>query len=400
MFCARMKHVNKLILALTLFSSNVYAQVNYPSAAKGLSITSKDTSVKMKVSFRLQSLASYQNNMDGDDSDMKAMIRRMRLKTNGYIFDPKFEYKLEIALSNRDLGNGRDEAQTNNGAKAVLDAVFKYHMNNKNQVWFGQTKLPGNRERVISSMALQFVDRSNVNSKFNIDRDFGVQFRSKQSIGDMPLTLAGAITTGEGRNITVNNEMNGLSYTGRAEFYPFGKFTKKGDYFGADLKREQSQKLAVGVTYCYNQNTTRSGGQLGSFVYELDTLGLPTSDYAFNDISTLFIDLMYKYKGFSVMAEYANKQLKENINAFTHGSGYVAQAGYLFENNYEIAGRYTSVDLAKGAGDLSKTTEYTFCVSKYIVDHKLKVQSDAAFITQEGVSGGDYRIRFQVEVGI
>jgi phosphate-selective porin OprO/OprP len=395
-----MKYIIKLVLVLTVFTVNTKAQVSYPSVAEGLSITSEDKSVKMKLSFRMQSLATFENNTEVDDAEMKAMVRRMRLKTKGYIFDPKFEYKLEIALSNRDLGNGKDAVQVNNGAKTVLDAVLKYHLNSKNQLWFGQTKLPGNRERVISSMALQFVDRSNVNSKFNIDRDFGVQYRSKQKIGKMPVTLAAVISTGEGRNITVINEEVGMAYTGRVEFYPFGKFTKKGEYFGADLKREQKQKLAVGATYCYNQNTNRSGGQLGSFVYELDTLGIPTSNYSFNTISTLFVDLMYKYKGFSVMAEYANKQLDENINSFTYGSGYVAQAGYLFNNNYEVSGRYTSVDLAKGAGSLKNTTEYTLCLSKYIVGHKLKVQSDAGYIVTEGNNGGDYRIRFQVEVGI
>ena len=61
----------------------------------------------------------------------------------------------------------------------MLDAVVKYAFSKNQQIWFGQTKLPGNRERVISSMALQFVDRSNVNSKFNIDRDFGVQLQTQ-----------------------------------------------------------------------------------------------------------------------------------------------------------------------------------------------------------------------------
>lgn len=390
----------KLFITIALFSIHLSAQVSYPSVEKGLTIKSADEKVKMGLSFRIQSLASYENNTDGTDSDMKGMIRRMRLKSKGYIYNPRFEYKLELALSNRDQGNGSNAAQNSSASNIVLDAVMKYHLSNNQQIWFGQTKLPGNRERVVSSMALQFVDRSNVNSRFNIDRDFGVQYRLNQTIGNVPLKIAAAVTTGEGRNITTNNEKSGLAYTGRAEFYPFGEFTKKGDYFSADLMREEKGKLAIGATYSYNKNTTRSRGQLGSFVYELDTNGIATDNYSVNDMSTLFVDAVYKYNGLSVAGEYAYRTLSQDISGFSSGSGYVGQVGYLFDNNYEISGRYTSVDLAKGQGPTSNVTEYTIGVSKYIVGHKLKVQSDAAYIDDESNTLGNYRIRFQIEIGI
>ena len=393
------KRIN-IFITIALFSINMSAQTSYPSVEKGLSFKSEDEKVKMGLSFRVQSLASYQNNIDGTDGDMKAMVRRMRLKSKGYIYNPKFEYKLELALSNRDQGNSKDASQVSAGSKIVLDAVLKYHFGKKQQIWFGQTKLPGNRERVISSMALQFVDRSNVNSKFNIDRDFGVQYRLSQMLGNMPLKLAAAITTGEGRNITANNEETGLAYTARAEFYPFGAFTKKGDYFSADLMREEKGKLAIGATYSYNQNTTRSAGQLGSFIYDFDTSGVATDVYSLNDMSTLFIDAVYKYNGISVAGEYANRTLSKDISGFSSGSGYVGQVGYLFDNNIEVSGRYTSVDLAKGLGSTSNTTEYTLGLSKYIVGHKLKVQSDIAYIEDESSSVSNYRIRFQIELGI
>ena len=266
-----MKYLLSIIFWIITFS--VKAQFNYETVDKGLLFKSSDDRVKMKLSFRVQSLASFETNESGNDQEMKAMVRRMRLKSKGYIYNPKFEYKLELAISNRDQGITKDASRVSDGSKIVLDAVLKYNINKKHQIWFGQTKLPGNRERVISSMALQFVDRSNVNSKFNIDRDFGVQYRLKQKIGNMPLTLAAAVSTGEGRNITAVNEENGLSYTGRLEFYPFGKFTSKGDYFSADLKRENKPKLAIGVTSCLNENTNRSGGQLGSFVELADSNG-------------------------------------------------------------------------------------------------------------------------------
>lgn len=395
-----MKQITLIIVLAFACISLVRAQVIYPTVEKGLIFKSEDEKVKMSFSFRVQSLASYQDDLNGNSQDMRAMVRRMRLKSKGYIYSPKFEYKLELALSNRDQGHSKDASQVSDGSKMVLDAVLKYHIGEKQQLWFGQTKLPGNRERVISSMALQFVDRSNVNSKFNIDRDFGIQYRLKQHIGSVPVNIATAITTGEGRNITSNNPKAGLAYTGRVEIYPMGSFTNKGDYFSADLEREEKGKLAIGGSYCYNNNTSRSEGQLGNFVYELDSNGDATSAYSLNNLSTLFIDAIYKYNGISIMTEYANRSLSHKAKGFTSGAGYVAQLGYLFENNLEVSGRFTSVDLAKDFAATSNTTEYTLGLSKYIVGHKLKVQSDIAYIDSKSATVADYRIRFQIELGI
>ena len=100
------------------------------------------------------------------------------------------------------------------------------------------------------------------------------------------------------------------------------------------------------------------------------------------------------------MTEYANRSLSEKAKGFTSGSGYVGQVGYLFDNNIEVSGRYTSVDIAKDFANTSNVTEYTLGLSKYIVGHKLKVQSDIAYIDSESATVADYRIRFQIELGI
>lgn len=375
------------LIAVICFHFTAFTQISYPSVQKGIKFQPEDGTALIKFSFRSQNLFSYSNNFDGDDQDMRAMVRRMRLKFGGFLFDPKYEYKLELGFSNRDIGNGRDEVQVNNASKMILDAVFKYHITDKQQLWFGQTKLPGNRERVISSMALQFVDRSNVNSKFNIDRDVGVQYRLSSALGAMPISIAAAVTAGEGRNITVNNS-GGLSYTGRAEFYPLGKFEKKGDYFNADLLREQQPKLAIGATYCFNEQTNRSQGQLGSFVTD-------SNEMVFNDLTTYFVDMMFKYKGWSVMSEYANREIAEQVAGYSYGSGISGQVGYLFDNNMEVAARYTSVDLATEGNAAQNTTEYTLCLSNYIIAHKLKWQTDFSLFSDD-----EFRFRFQVEFGI
>ena len=58
--------------------------------------------------------------------------------------------------------------------------------------------------------------------------------------------------------------------------------------------------------------------------------------------------------------------------------------GYMFENNWEIAARYTSISPDPLAS--SNETEYTIGLSKYVVGHKLKVQTDLSY-RQRGFDG-------------
>jgi hypothetical protein len=67
-----MKQITLIIVLLFGIIFQAKAQVSYPSVEKGLIFNSKDEKVKMGFSFRVQSLASYQNDMDGNNEDMRA----------------------------------------------------------------------------------------------------------------------------------------------------------------------------------------------------------------------------------------------------------------------------------------------------------------------------------------
>ena len=216
----------------------------------------------------------------------------------------------------------------------------------------------------------------------------------------MVVKEAGAISMGEGRNATADN-IGGYELTGRIEFLPFGEFTGKGDYFGGDLKREKKPKLAIGITYDQNNNTTRVQGFKGDFLSEQ------------RDQKTVFVDAMFKSNGFSTMFEYASKTTDEDAllsdgTSYQTGTGINLQAGYLFQNNFEVAARYTGINPEDNnwSDDYS---EMTLGFSRYIVGHNLKVQSDFTYVDhdQSGVIfPGDsaprfndaFRVRFQVEL--
>ncbi|MCB0396923.1 MAG: porin, partial [Flavobacteriales bacterium] len=158
------------------------------------------------------------------------LIRRSRLKMDGFVHSTKLKYKLELGLSNRDLAGAVPE--TRNTPLLLFDAVLKWNFFKNLELWAGQTKLPGNRERVISSGDLQFVDRSALNAKYNIDRDIGIQLRNHHSLNNgVVIREIFAFSQGEGRNITAGN-LGGFDFTGRLEILPFGNFKSKGDYTG------------------------------------------------------------------------------------------------------------------------------------------------------------------------
>ncbi len=381
------------ILAFLPLQANAQS-INNTKIGRGIQFIAADSSFYLKLNARFQSLyAGAYSYEDGTYSD-QFLIRRARLKLEGFAYTPNLEYKLELGLSNRDIGGG-PRPEFSNAANIVLDAVVRWNFAKNFSLWLGQTKLPGNRERVISSQKLQFVDRSLLNSDFNIDRDAGVQLHHTFSLGNVIFNEAIAVSLGEGRNYTVTNR-GGYDYTARVEVLPFGDFTGGGDYFGSDLAREETPKLSVGVSYDYNDRASRQGGQLGSFVDQQRTL------------KAFFADAMFKFQGFSMMAEYADKEtvgspviefdeLGRVVRTFRTGSGFNIQAGYLFPNNYEIAGRYSSID-SEALTQREDLKQYTLGFSKYIAGHTVKVQSDISLLRVEA-ENNEFLYRFQVEMG-
>ena len=368
---------------------------------KGLvNVVAKDSSFSVKFAARFQSL--YTSSWDFADNDNlenkedQFSIRRARLKFEGFAYSPKLTYKIELGLSNRDI-SGASEF-TSNAPRYILDAVLKWNFYENFELWAGQTKLPGNRERVISSANLQTVDRSLVNGEFNVDRDMGFQLHHYINLGENVIVReALAISQGEGRNVTSEN-LGGYEYTGRVEILPLGEFD---DYSGADLDRETSPKFAVGVSYDHNSNAVRTRSNSGSYM---------TTDTGFfeTDINTFFVDGIFKYQGFSAMAEYAKRTADNPIAVNSDGTptgrvvevgdGINMQAGYVFKNNFEVVGRFTQVSLDEQITGEGIEDQYTLGLSKYIVGHKLKVQTDVSWNDYENNLDNSLEYRLQIDI--
>jgi len=389
-----------LFFVMNLFIFNIFSQskkdkVLRPFGKGIINYTAEDNSWSTKMNIRFQTLFTTGYNvspnlgLNGHFSNF--LIRRARLKFSGHAFSPKLKYKMELGQSNRDIGGFiYDEFKYAPGI--ILDAVVFWNFAEGFNLWVGQTKLPGNRERVISSANLQLVDRSLLNSRFNIDRDIGVQLHHKWSTGDQMSSFVMkeklSISQGEGRNVVINN-IGGFSYTGRLEFLPFGEFDSKGkdDYVSSSFNRTKTSKLVFALGGDFNNGASRTFASRGKFMENDSDRGYYTTD-----ITTIFIDLMYKLKGWSVMAEFANRKAQDPIAknldgtatgmVVMEGKSFNVMAGYLFDSNWEITGRYTTVDYADRytvSRSVFDEDQFTLGISKYYAGHNLKIQADVGY---------------------
>lgn len=375
------------------------------SFKSGLGFSTPDSSYSMNIRFRIQN-RFLANTLDEEHLEIKsweARVRRCRLPITGHVFSPKISYYLQLSFSRADMDWNDTEASTQNTSPNVVrDAMIFYKPIENLLLGFGQGKLPGNRQRMVSSGSLQFYDRSIVNSNFTTDRDFGFFVNYTTKLGNKFTILTKlAATSGEGRNSSHSN--SGLAYTGRVELLPFGLFTEGGDYFEGDVVREEKPKLSIAGAYHFNDLAVRTGGQLGKDLMATKSFNVYIADFVF------------KYKGFAVSSEYIRRDTDGSptvvgsdakSRTITTGDGINSQLSYCFKNKFELAARYS---LVSPHGDvLSKVKQheqYGLGVSKYLNNHKLKIQANIFYNTERDLSSqtnlnNHYFAVFQVELGI
>ena len=391
-----------IIYSILIFTSiNLNAQeISAPKFGKGLlNIMGKDSTWGMNFAARVQYLTTttwMEKDQGYSSPESNSLIRRSRLKFKGFAYHPNLTYKIELAFSNRDMSGGSN--YTSNSPRIILDASVRWKFNQNLWIQFGQAKLPGNIERIISSSKLALVDRSILNSKFNIDRDFGLQMRYKFNLSKkFVVKETFAISQGEGRNVSKGN-LGGHKYTARIDLLPFGNFKSDGDYSGDDIEREKKPKLLVGVAYDYNNDSVKTRGNTGNY---MET----TTGFFKTDIKTLFVNSHFKYMGLSFMGEYANRSSDDAISKNSDGSltGDIVndgsainfQIGYVTPSNVAITTRFTNIKFK----DIiyNDTEQLTIGLSKYFVKHKLKIQSDLT--SEKSMNNKNkifYRLQFEI----
>lgn len=373
------------------------AALPYYNYGKGLGITSPDSLFQLNIRFRMQNRVTFIQNED-EDPAYAGEIRRLRLRFDGYVGDPRFLYVIQLSFAPGDVG----EIQDGENINIIRDAAVFYRPNKHWSFLFGQTKLPGNRQRVNSSGALQLTDRSINNARFNIDRDFGFQgYYLNENRDKFSYNVKTAVSTGEGRNWTKSAD-NGVALTGKLELMPFGSFKKDGTNFEGDIAREEKPRLLLSGAFHQNNLARRTQGQLGDDLFEQRTM------------KSVLLDAMLKYNGWALMSSYMSRSAEnpvtynpDDLTDFNYvftGNGMDYQLSYVFPTNYEIIGRFSTQKVHE---DIQMYTpdnkQYSIGVTKYLWEHAFKLQGEVTLSDLDyfdGTNKQNWYVRFQVEIGI
>ncbi|MEY4571230.1 MAG: hypothetical protein RLZ10_423 [Bacteroidota bacterium] len=387
-----MKKLITITILAILIDGPVYSQkpTTYTKATfgKGIGFASSDSSFTLALSGRIQSMAEVKHELNSETTTADFFVRRCRLNIQGTAFNPSFTYRIQLGFAQRDITADNTAAQNN---LILRDAMLYYAPNNWLKFGFGQTKLPGNRQRLVSSANLQLVERSISNNNFTIDRDKGIWMFNNFKLGNSVLKSTLAISTGDGR---INSDKNGeLCYSGRVEFLPFGEFAGNGDYIEASQEREQKPKLSIAGVYSFNSAASRTMGQLGEYLYN--------GQHA--NITYYGGDLMFKFKGFSMEMELYNRETDKGIitnskdstlkNYIISGRTIMLQSGIFISKRSEVAVRYARIDPSSKISSLFKTQEeYVLGFSRYFFKHNLKLQTDCTYLKNGSKESLTYRL--------
>jgi hypothetical protein len=348
--------------------------------------------------------------------------RRVRLRLSGNQLFPGFSYRLQVDLAQSVVGDGELSG-------LLLDAWVGYNITKKLKIIFGQKATPTDNLSVqMASNSLQLPERSRLTSAFASIREVGLFMEGKFKTGNKSVLKSMlCITNGDGSN-TLSNDFGGLKYGARINFLPFGTFRNFGQFRQVDMVRELSPKLMLGINGSYNVGmSSRRGRENGDFLFynitNSDTnLRLP------NYLKT-GADLLFKYRGFSLIAEfimtkafisddittrndrYGNPEdLTTNFRGYSAeeyartqlmmGSGINLQAGYLFKNLFSIDGRFTSLNpdeysFMNNTLFYNRNKYYTIGISKYFSkNYSYKIQASYTLVDDaiiRDLSSVDYR---------
>jgi len=357
----------------------------------------KDSVFLLNLRFRMQNRFGL-TSVAGDALEVAtvdARVRRLRLRFDGYVLRDRLRYYIQLNFSHSDL-----DLDGGGVAKPIRDAMVYYHVNERFYFGFGQSKLPGNRQRVVSSGNLQFPERSIANGAYTLDRDFGLFTYWTLPVGPQQVQVKAALSTGDGRSATPGN--SGLSYTGRVEWLPMGAFANSGDYSEGDLEMEPKPKLAIGVSAHHNDRAHRTGGQLGAELY------------AHRSFSTLIADWVLKYRGWALSGEFFERRSDDPITTDAEGDvrfvrtgqGANIQLSRYWRSRYELAMRYSLVHPAADTRMYDRATEDLWLgATRYLNGHRIKVQGYVGYRYRDGTlwldhPGNAWTAMVQVEFGI
>jgi len=359
-------HIFTVAIFMLLGGSGGHAQglilhKYYPG--EGIVISTGEEGTTHEITGYVQPMMEFRSQTDTLRqvlSQNRFRMRRIRVRISGEIPSHKMSYRLQFDLSGTsETGDATSDF--------LLDAFVKYDFTRRISLSFGQrSTYTDNRELFMSSHTLQLVERSRLTSVFSSIREFGLFLQiDHRTRGGQYFRNYLTLTNGDGPNV-FKGDHGGLKVGGRIDFLPFGYFTYFGQFRQADILHENAPKLVMGVSSSYNMGmSSRRGRNSGDILY-LDI----HQEESLPDYLKIGADLLFKYKGFSVLGEWvksyafvpddiairvrndgstSNSFLVDGVEDMPNyvkgrmmlGSGLNIQMGYVFRKLISIDGRFT-----------------------------------------------------------
>jgi phosphate-selective porin OprO/OprP len=310
-------------------------------------------------------------------------IRRAKFKIEGWFYKPWLQYEMQTnwpdvtgSPASRFFEDGNINWDFTKGKQRLM-------------VRFGQFKAPYGRQELTSSGAQQFVDRSIVSERYNPGRDTGIALWGKSSSNK--IEWRAMASNGNGRSQAANDNSKYL-YTARLLWQPSGAVALASWGSGAlqtegDLDTSDRPFFAVAGNFLKNDRSSA-------------TTAVDLDDTQWS------ADVIFKRRGFGVVAEYHYRNSSPETGAEFKDKGWLVQGSYAWKTKggpasyWEVAGRYSEIDPSDARGG-DKRKEVGGALNYYYNRHNLKVQADfrnlkdAAANTGRGTSTNEFRLQTQ-----
>ncbi len=342
---------------------------------KGLTVSSGK---RFSLNLRSRIQVRYQLNIPAPDSagerDLQQTVNvgTARLWFSGHALTPDLTYMIQLAVAGRDF---REDARS-----PIFDAYIDWKVHRDFNIRAGQFFVPFDRLRTVREFALQMADRPAPVNEFTLDRDVGITVYSDRFLGNRsPVAWRLSAFGGGGTNLASGKEPGAL-LVGRLELRPLGPIDDDSD---GDLERRKKPALAAGGAFAINWNTNRLRSTTGA------TFSGGTTDY-----TQAAADLVFKWRGFALQAEYvwrsasvdqivSTKADGSPLTEYTRsGRGWVLQTSYAFEPPFELVGRLSRLYASEGTDPAlvrdveARPHEIGVGANYYLNGHRFKLQAD------------------------
>ena len=331
-----------------------------------------------------------------------------------------FTRRAYLTFKASDLERGIDVLVRANyiASTPLLDAYINYAVNDWLSIRTGQFQNPSNnREMQFYEGHLAMPDRSLLSRTFvETGREFGLSltgsFGSAESFMVEPSL---AVTSGDGINsfgsLSNDPDKGGVKFGGRLDVYPFGQFDATS---ASDFERTETPKAVIGWATNYNMGASGPVGESHGEWLIFDENGQEQLPHYLKN----HIDLLAKWKGASLLAEYTNAAAYQLDGAYTSaslgtllmpteisqylmlGNAFNIQGGYLLKNGLQLDVRFgqTFPEFDQGSSLLEVIDAIGGCLTWHVAEHALKLQASAEYLNfQERPQANGWTAAFQTQ---